>query len=502
MHHTPLKAVIVGAGVAGLASAIRLAVQGFQVTVFEKNSYPGGKLSHFEKGGYQFDAGPSLFTQPQNIEALFALSNEPIEDYFRYRSLPVACSYFYEDGTIVHAYTNANQFAEELQQKTGEEASKLIKYLKQSAKAYNNIAAVFLNYSLHKTSTLFKAPVLKALAALKPAYLFTTLNKLNEQAFTKLHTIQLFNRYATYNGSNPFLAPGMLSLIPHLEQNEGTFYPEGGMISITNALYQLAIKKGVTFNFNTPVNQIILEKQKVAGVIAGAEKYHADIVVSNMDVYFTYKYLLGNEQKATKLLRQERSSSALIFYWGIKKEFSQLQLHNIFFSSNYQEEFKHIFERKTLYSDPTVYINITSKCQPDIQAPAGKENWFVMINAPYNAGQDWNLLKQQARQNIIQKLNRLLQTDLEEFIEVEEVLDPISIESTTSSYQGALYGTSSNSAMAAFLRHPNFTSKIERLYFAGGSVHPGGGIPLCLKSAQIMSDLVQTDKKKWKPQHA
>ncbi len=501
MHPSPFKAIIVGAGVAGLAAATRLAVQGFSVTVFEKNSYPGGKLSHFERGGYHFDAGPSLFTQPANIEELFAFAGEPVEGYFQYRSLPVACTYFYEDGTIIHAYTHANQFAEELQLKTGEKASTLLKYLDRSAKAYKNIATVFLNYSLHKASTLYKAPVRKAIAALRPAYLLKTLNGINEQAFTKLHTIQLFNRYATYNGSNPYQAPGMLSLIPHLEQNEGTFYPEGGMISITNALYQLAVKKGVEFHFNSPVEQITRQQHKVTGVTAAGKPYEADLVVSNMDVYFTYKHLLGNEQKATRLLKQERSSSALIFYWGIKQEFPQLQLHNIFFSKDYKAEFNHLFVQKTLYNDPTVYINITSKCEPGIQAPQGKENWFVMINAPCNIGQDWQLLKQQARQYIIQKLNRLLQTDIAPLIDVEEVLDPVSIEATTASYQGSLYGTSSNSAMAAFLRHPNFTRKLQRLYFAGGSVHPGGGIPLCLKSAKIMADLVQTDQKKWKPAH-
>ena len=286
----------------------------------------------------------------------------------------------------------------------------------------------------------------------------------------------------------------MLSLIPHLEQNEGTYYPKGGMISITKALFKLAEKLGVTFHFNKNVQRIIQHEEQVCGVVVNDENVIADVVVTNMDAYFTYKYLLNNEVKAKKILKQERSSSALIFYWGMKKSFDQLHLHNIFFSKNYEQEFQQIFRNKTLSNDPTVYVNITSKME-NIHAPAGKENWFVMINAPANVGQDWVQLKQHARKQIIDKLSRVLKQDISEFIEVEETLDPIKIEAETSSYMGSLYGTSSNSKFAAFLRHPNFTSAIKGLYFAGGSVHPGGGIPLCLKSAAIVSQLIQEDKK-------
>jgi phytoene desaturase len=486
-------AIIIGAGVAGLASAIRLAVQGFEVTVFEKNSYPGGKLTNFNLGNYQFDAGPSLFTQPQNIEELFQLANEPIENYFSYEALPISFKYFYEDGTVANAYTNKEKLLQEFKQQLGEDELAITNYLKQSEDIYNNIGTLFLNHSLHKKSTLRKAPIRKALAATKAKYLFKTMHQVNATAFKNAKTVQLFNRFATYNGSNPYKAPGMLSLISHLELTEGTFYPKGGMISITNALYNLAQKKGVQFIFNTAVERIIEYENKVKGVVVNGENVHATIVVSNMDVYFTYKHLLNNEIKAKKILQQERSSSAFIFYWGMNRAFKELELHNIFFSNNYKAEFNSLFNTKQLYNDPTVYINITSKCEPNIQAPAGKENWFVMINVPANVGQNWEVYKQQAKENIIQKINRILQTNIEPFIEEEEILDPVLIESKTASYMGSLYGTSSNSKMAAFLRHPNFTNAIKGLYFVGGSVHPGGGIPLCLKSAKIMSELVNTD---------
>lgn len=489
------KAIIIGAGIGGLAAAIRLAVQGFQVQVFEQNSYPGGKLSQFEIDGYKFDAGPSLFTQPENIEALFELAGEPMEAYFNYQSLPIACKYFWEDGTVVNAFTEAEQFAESLHTATGESKAAVVDYLQQSEKVYDNIGKLFVDYSLHKRHILFQAPIVKAITAVKRKLIFGSLHQLNTKHFSSPKTVQLFNRYATYNGSNPYKAPGMLSLIPHLEQNQGTYYPQGGMISITNALYQLAIKKGVQFTFNTSVTSIIEHEGKVRGVVAADDNHYAKIVVSNMDVYFTYKHLLKDESKAKQILKQERSSSALIFYWGIKKTFSQLHLHNIFFSNDYYKEFDHIFRLKQLFNDPTVYINITSKCEPGQQAPEGKENWFVMVNAPANVGQNWDAMKAAARQQVIQKLSRILGESIEPLIEVEQTLDPVTIESATASYMGSLYGTSSNSKMAAFLRHSNFSKSIKGLYFVGGSVHPGGGIPLCLKSAKIMSDIVAKDVK-------
>lgn len=492
-HPTTKHAIVIGAGVAGLASAIRLQVMGYEVTVYEKNSYPGGKLSHFEKNGYQFDAGPSLFTRPKLIEELFAMANEPIEDYFSYERVPVACHYFYQDGTLIKAYADHEKFAAEIQAKTGEPAEHVHEYLRHSANAYENIADIFLKYTLHRLSTLFKAPVAKAIQYLKWPYLFKSLHQYNQSKFKSPKLVQLFNRYATYNGSNPYKAPAMLSLIPHLEHNEGTFYPKGGMISITNALVELAEKKGVKFNFDSPAEKIIRANNRVEGVVVNGENIYANLVVSNMDVYFSYQRLLGEPLKAKKVLKQERSSSAFIFYWGINKNFEQLSLHNIFFSDRYEEEFHSLFKTREPFPDPTVYINITSKCEPGLQAPAGKENWFVMVNAPANKGQDWASIQDFYRKAILKKLNAILGEDIEPYIEVEEVLSPVTIETKTASYMGSLYGTSSNSKMAAFMRHPNFSNTIKGLYFVGGSVHPGGGIPLCLSSAAIMSDLVKAD---------
>lgn len=491
------KAFIIGSGVAGMACAIRLAVQGFEITVFEKNGYPGGKLFALEKDGYRFDSGPSLFVQPQNIEELFNLAGEDIRQYIQYKKIDITCKYFYENGTTINAYADKNKLAEELEEKTGEPAENIHAYLKEAEKIYKSIGNIFLNNSLHKTQTWLKRSILNALKTVQPQYIFSTLHAGNTKKFSRDNVVQLFNRYATYNGSNPYQAPGMLKLIPHLELNEGSFYAQGGMISINKALYKLAIKKGVNFKFNAAVQQIVTAGNEMKGVIVDNETLSADVVVSNVDVYFTYLKLMNDKREAKKILRQERSSSALIFYWGIRHEFPQLELHNIFFSGNYKEEFVSIFQTKEPYSDPTVYVNITSKMEAGVHAPAGKENWFVMVNVASDRHISEEVTIDMYRKNILTKLSRMLQTDVAALIETETILHPQKIEEETASYAGALYGTSSNSRGAAFLRHPNFSKKIRRLYFTGGSVHPGGGIPLCLKGAKITSGLIMNDSKRW-----
>ena len=498
-----MKIAIIGAGIAGLATAVRLASCGHDVTVFEANSYPGGKLSEFSLPSlknkdefYRFDAGPSLFTMPHYVEELFEIAGIPSDDYFSYRKQKVVCQYFWEDGIELTAYSDPEKLQKEVQEKLGVDGRLITDALQKAKFKYDIAGKLFLENSLHKTKTWMLGQVIKAFFLMPMLDIFKSMNKTHEQAFNKNpKLVQLFNRFATYNGSDPYKASGMLSMIPHFEHGIGTYYPEGGMSKITKAIFQLAEKKGVKFRFNTRVETISHSTQNAGtvttanGIVtANGEKFLSDVVVSNMDVYFTYKKLLPQFPFPQKTLNQERSTSALIFYWGIRKTFGELNLHNIFFSGNYRKEFEHLAQG-TLYDDPTVYINITSGLTPT-DAPENCENWFVMVNAPHNKGQNWEDLIQTTRRNIISKLSRLLKTDISVLIDAEEILSPVGIEAKTQSFTGSLYGTSSNSLMSAFLRHANFSSKIKNLYFCGGSVHPGGGIPLCLLSAKITSEIV------------
>lgn len=483
------KAIVVGAGIAGIASAIRLANKGYEVAVFEANNYPGGKLTNVQLGNYRFDAGPSLFTMPHFVDELFQLSKKNPSDYFTYSKCEITCNYFYEDGTNLSLYADRTKLLNEVKSKLNIDTKPLEKHLKRSHFIYNATHQAFLEQSLHIPKNYFSKAIAKCIAAIPWLHLFTTMHKANEKGLNHPKLVQLFDRYATYNGSDPYQASGILNIIPHLEFEIGSFFPTKGMHSITLSLVELAKELGVTFHLNQKVEEIIVENKVVKGIRIGNDNHFADVVVCNSDIKPAYQFLLKNEPKPLKTLQQEPSSSALIFYWGIKQSFPQLDLHNIFFSENYKEEFDTLFQKKNVSNDPTVYINITSK-KLSSDAPENCENWFVMINVPSNSGQNWDEIRTTARQNILSKLSRILKTDIESLIEEEEYLDPIRIEAKTSSHAGALYGASSNDRMAAFFRHPNF-SKVKGLYFAGGSVHPGGGIPLCLLSAKIVGELVE-----------
>ncbi|PRP65797.1 1-hydroxycarotenoid 3,4-desaturase CrtD [Nonlabens agnitus] len=480
-----LRAAVIGAGIGGLAAALRLRHKGYHVTVFEKNDYAGGKLHAIEKDGYRFDLGPSLFTLPELMDELHQLFQEKVD--FDYSSQETACHYFWEDGTQFQAPAQPSKFASKASEVFNEPKKNIGKYLENSKDKYETTKSLFLEKSLHKASTYLNRDTLKAIAKIPLLGITGTLDSYN-QTFHNPKLTQLFNRYATYNGSSPYQTPGIMSMIPHLEIGLGTYYPQGGMHRISQSLYELADKVGVEFRFRESVTSINQKNNTVTGISTDHQDYEFDLVVSNMDIFPTYKKLMPDVKEPKRTLEQERSSSALIFYWGIDHEFPQLGLHNILFSEDYPTEFQHIFEHKTLFEDPTVYINITSKLSPE-DAPAGCENWFVMINAPGDYGQDWDQMVKQSRKNIIAKIKKVLNVDVEPLIQTEYILTPQDIEKNTSSYRGALYGAASNNKFAAFLRHPNF-SKIKNLYHVGGSVHPGGGIPLCLLSAKITADLI------------
>ncbi|WP_138434709.1 1-hydroxycarotenoid 3,4-desaturase CrtD [Winogradskyella algicola] len=483
------KATVIGAGIAGIAVALRLQKKGYQVSVFEKNPYFGGKLHSINKDSYRFDLGPSLFTMPHLVTELFALHGQTSTDYFNYYQKDNICNYYWEDGTSFEANADKDTFINEASKVFDEPQQNITNYIDASKKKYDLTAELFLEKSLHRLNTYLTTKTLKALINLGILDINTTLNNTNKKYFTNDKLVQLFNRYATYNGSSPYKTPGIMSMIPHLEMGMGTFFPVGGMHEISKSLYELALRVGIQFKFNENVKNIIVKNSKAIGIETQKQKYLSDIVVSNSDVYPTFKNLLSHQREPKKVLKQERSSSALIFYWGISREFKKLDLHNIFFSNDYQSEFNALFNEKTLFDDPTIYINITSKENP-LDAPKGHENWFVMINAPADYGQNWSELIANSKKNILEKLKRILKIDIAPLITTEHILDPVGIEKATSSYRGSLYGTASNNKFAAFLRHPNFSNRIKNLFFCGGSVHPGGGIPLCLLSAKIVADLI------------
>lgn len=480
---------VIGAGIGGLAAAVRLARRGYSVSVFERSGKPGGKIGEWHSKGYRFDTGPSLFTLP-------ALLNEILDPdlHLSLIKLKLLSRNFFSDGTVIDIPADPEMFSKTVAHATGTQASMLQKYLNHAREVYQLTAPAFIFRSLHDWSSLFRIRNLRYLWQWPRLHAFSTLHSFNTRRLKHPKLVQMMDRFATYNGSDPYRTPATMAVIAHLENNLGAWLPKQGMHSVVDALVQQALRLGVNFHLSTSVERIEPDNDGYS-LWTGENHHHFNKIISNIDIHQFYSHLLPDASRLKRITTTERSTSALIFYWGMGAAFPQLDIHNVLFSSNYPEEFDNLFNKKQISPDPTVYIYISSKTI-DNDAPEGCENWFVMVNAPENTGQDWETIRSQTRQAIIHKINKTLRTDVEPLIKTERHLDPVAIETLTGSWRGSLYGASSNSRFSAFARHDNRHPVYRNLYFTGGSVHPGGGIPLCLASAKIVDQLIEKESKR------
>ncbi|MCD8261034.1 MAG: FAD-dependent oxidoreductase [Bacteroides sp.] len=400
-----------------------------------------------------------------------------------YLQLPL----FFPDGSRLNFYQDKEELLKDLQEGGFEAPSSVFKRLEESREMYQLGAPVFLFSNFHKLSNFNAPPFKKVALKLYKLDFLRTMHQANRSAFRDARLVQLFDHYATYNGSSPYRCPATLNMIAHLENNIGACFPEQGMYSIVDALYRLALKLKVEFRLDTPVKKIKVEEKRVTGVVTNQRAEPLDCLVSAGDVRYTINHLLDNYPYKQIVNRMEPSSSALIFYWGINRTFPELELHNILFFSRLQKRIQTPVPEKILADDLTVYIFISSKIVKT-DAPKGCENWFVMVNAPADYGQQWEEMVARASSQIVAIINERLSTDIATHIVTERIATPVDIKRNTLSMQGALYGSSSNSMFSTFLRHPNQAFGIPNLFFVGGTVHPGGGIPLCLASAKIVDE--------------
>ncbi len=475
---------IIGGGIAGIASALRLKKMGYNPIVLEKNESFGGKLDDFSWNNYRWDKGPSLFTLPEQVDELFTLFGKDPKKCFQYQKMNESCHYYFHDKSDFLLKSAINERNEALKEHFSEEGQKAIEYIKEGAETYKKIGDLFIDHPKYGFKNIFDKALLKQYPKLMSKKLIRSLDAFNKTKFKNENLINLFNRYGTYNGSNPYKMSGLYSMISHLEINKGTYFPVKGMRSIVEELYKLAIEVGVTFSFNEGETKV-KKSNKNYIVNTKKETYKVSKIVSAVDCVTFYKEVLEDTKLAKKYAKKERSSSAIVFYWAVEKIIPQLKLHNIFFGADYEEEFNQIFDQKIVPVSPTIYLHVSSVINPN-DAPKDGQNWFLMINTP--AGLEISEReREKLKQFIIKRLDQTFKTNLASCIKKEFYWDAKGIEKDTGSYLGALYGASSNSQMAALTRHGNKSKKYKNLYFCGGTVHPGGGIPLVLKSAKIVA---------------
>ncbi|MBN2199744.1 MAG: phytoene desaturase [Candidatus Aminicenantes bacterium] len=485
------RCAVVGAGIAGLSAALYLSRDpGFQVEVFEKNGSPGGKAGVLSVGDFHFDSGPTIVTLPFVLEDLFSSLGEDPAARLQFIKLEIPCRYYYPDGTVFKAYADPERLCGEIGEVFRDDPESMRRYLAYSRNIYDLTSELFLFGSFHEWRRIRRAAPQGLWSSFKKIDPFRTMHDANRSFFRDKRIVQFLDRYATYNGSDPYRAPATLNVIPHVEQL-GVYVPRGGIRAIPRAMHEAARKRNIVFHLGTRVDRIRIEGNRVRGILTGGTFRAYDVVVSNADVRTTYLDLLGERFSlgSLKYRHLEPSSSAVIFYWGIANR-TPLEMHNILFSSDYRREFREIFFRRLCPEDPTVYIHISQRYCPG-DCPEGMENWYVMVNAPWDSGQDWRREAGRLRARILEKIKKTLQLDLGGLIVAEKFHTPPDIARQTSSALGSLYGISSNRRISAFLRQGNRSGRIRGLYFCGGSAHPGGGVPLCVLSGKITAELVR-----------
>ncbi|MBA2605910.1 MAG: phytoene desaturase family protein [Acidobacteriota bacterium] len=486
------KITIIGAGLGGLSAAIRLAKLGFEVTILEKNETIGGKVNTIESNGYRFDTGASLLTMRNVLDDLFDFAGRDIKDYLPIVSCEPICRYFWSGGATLDASTDLERTENEIAKIERVDAANFRRFLADAKRKFEIAEKTFLAYSLNDLPRFLHPKYFKDLIAISS---LKTLDEHNGSYFRSPKIRQLFNRFATYNGSSPFETPATFALVPYVEFGLGAWYVRGGMYEIPRALEKLARELNVKIKTNCEVKKIEIENGKAFGVcLKNGEILPSDFVVSNADAIETYRNLIDEKQRKDfpdkKLNKIEPSSSGFVLLLGVKKRFSNLAHHNIFFSDNYKAEFDAIFKERRLAMNPTIYVCAASRTDA-AQSPEGCENLFVLVNAPYTSSQTvWKKEAKTYRDLIVKKLEGFGLEDLETSIEFEQTITPEDFENKYNANRGSIYGVSSNGIFSAFLRPPNKARGIENLYFVGGATHPGGGIPLVLLSGKMASELI------------
>ncbi len=486
--------VVIGAGVGGLSAAIHLAARGQRVIVLEKNQYVGGKMAEVRAEGFRWDTGPSVITMRHVFEDLFTAAGRSLSDYLTLVPVDPLTRYFYPDGVILDAARSLSEMVRQIERLEPRDVEGYLAYLAYAARLHRITGNVFV-YGEPPSLRSFTQVSLADALRVDP---LRTMNQAIGSFVKSTHLRQLLSRFATYVGADPYQAPATLNVIAHVEMTGGVWYPQGGIYTIARALLRLAQELGVEVRTGCAVTEILVNGQRsVSGaVLQSGETVKTQAVIANLDVAAVYEHLLPpavvDRAKLRRLTEAEPSCSGFVMLLGVEGEFPALAHHNIFFSRDYRREFDQIFRQGVPPDKPTVYVSITSKADPQ-DAPAGCENWFVLVNAPALDDRfDWSVETEAYSARVLDQL-ATFGLDVRSCIRVCRTLTPLDLEQLTGARRGALYGATSNKRMAAFRRPHNRAPDIAGLYFAGGTTHPGGGVPMVVLSGRVAATMVLED---------
>ncbi|MFO1477519.1 MAG: phytoene desaturase family protein [Verrucomicrobiota bacterium] len=491
---------IVGGGLGGLAAACTLAARGYAVTLLESNAWPGGKAAVRQDGDFRFDMGPTILTLPSVLRRVFQEANRPMDAYLKLIRLDPQWRCFFEDGSKLDLVEDADEMARSLDAFTPGGGAGYRAFL-QTSRRLNDISQRHFFYKpIGGLSDMVEWPSLRGsgmvrdVAAMKMG---RTVAGLVRSYHPDRRVAQMMDHFTQYVGSNPEWAPAVLCGIADMQVGEGVWYPEGGIVSVPRALSRLALDLGVEIRLKTPVKKVICAGDRACGVLTQqGETLMFDAVVANSDVVRTHSEMMPDDKSRAFLGRKhlEAACSGVVLYLGLKRRYEHLAHHNFVFSRDPGEEFDAIYRRGEPAPDPTCYVAAPSRSD-STAAPEGAEALYVLVHTPYlRPRHNWSRILPLYRQVILQKLRKTAGlTDIESRILSEAVLTPEDIEQRYGVWKGAIYGLASHGRFLGAFKPGNRSPDVRGLYFAGGSVHPGPGMPMALMSGWIAADTLDRD---------
>ena len=488
------KIVVIGAGLGGLSAAISLATEGFEVTVIDKNDKAGGKLNVIKKQGFTFDMGPSILTMPHIFRNLFEQAGKKLEDYVDIQTVEPHWRNFFEDGTVFNLSSDQNTMRSELQKLDKKSVAEFEQFMTYAKKLGQTSEQGYFSEGLDSFGKLLKHYGL--IRSLLDFDVFRSMDQGVRRFISNPKLIEVLNYFIKYVGSSPYDAPALLNLLPYIQFEYGLWYVKGGMYELAIAMVKLAEELGVKIHLNSEVTRIDYKDDKASAVqLKNGQSLAADIIVSNMEVMPAGRELLQQtEQQLKGLKRFAPSCSGLVMHLGVDRIYDQLAHHNFFYSDQPKQHFNAIFHDNRLSEDPTLYLVAPVKSDP-AQAPKGCEIIKVLPHIPHiNADKPLQHEDYMAfRERVLIKLERMGLTDLRKHIICEETWTPLDIQSRYYSTQGSIYGAVSDRFKNLGFKAPQRDRNIRNLYYVGGSVNPGGGMPMVTLSGQLVRDKILAD---------
>jgi phytoene desaturase len=490
MNRKP-TALIIGAGIGGIVTAARLAKNGYDVTVLEKNAQPGGRCNQIIREGHRFDIGPTLFLMPEVWEETFAALGEKMGDHIDLRRIDPTYKIRFDDGLQLELTSDIGVMQTQLEKIEKTAFTGFLNYIAEGSRHYKISLEKFVGrnfLSLFDYFSLSNLPLIFKLKALEKHY--TNTGRFFEDERLKA----AFTFQNMYLGLSPYDAPATYSLLQYTELAEGVWYPIGGMYAGIQALVKVAEKLGVRFLYQAPVMRIETNGNKVLGVILeDGRTFSSDIFIGNADLPYIYKELLPDEKEANKLEKKLYTCSTIMFYWGVDREYPQIAHHNVFLGGDYKASFERIFNDHTLPEVPSFYVHAPKRTDPSA-GPKGQDTLYVLVPVGHldaRGQQDWEALVARARRVVLDRLARETgATDLEAHIKFEIVYQPETWKERFNLVKGSAFGLSHNFWQVGYLRPHNRHKKYRNLYFTGASTHPGTGLPIVLLSARLTTERI------------